>query len=154
MEDYDKPFFTLNVYRKNLDDFCIYLDPESLWSLCFSGEWRVFTGNEMGALLTWWVWTNWHKANPNVNKSDVYMINSAVSSQIVKTIAEAEGFKSDVTLTGFKWMGNKADELRAKGKTVILAWEESIGYMPGHTLDKVSSNYSETDLEWTGYRQA
>ncbi|KHJ92964.1 hypothetical protein OESDEN_07129 [Oesophagostomum dentatum] len=90
----------------------------------------------MGALLTWWVWTNWHKAHPNVNKSDVYIINSAVSSQIVKTIAEAEGFKNELTLTGFKWMGNKAHELRSKGKTVILAWEESIGYMPGHTLDK------------------
>ncbi|VDL69098.1 unnamed protein product [Nippostrongylus brasiliensis] len=35
-------------------------------------------------------------------------------------------------------MGNKADELRKKGKHVILAWEESIGYMPGHTMDKVN----------------
>ncbi|EPB72911.1 phosphoglucomutase/phosphomannomutase, alpha/beta/alpha domain II [Ancylostoma ceylanicum] len=83
-------------------------------------------------------------ANPKANKQDVYIINSAVSSQIVKTIAEAEGirssisFKSDVTLTGFKWLGNKADELRSKGKTVILAWEESIGYMPGHALDKLT----------------
>ncbi|VDM59457.1 unnamed protein product [Angiostrongylus costaricensis] len=102
-----------------------------------SGQWHVFTGNEMGALLTWWVWTNWHQAHPEVNKSNVYVINSAVSSQIVRTIAETEGFNSDVTLTGFKWMGNKADELRAKGKHMILAWEESIGYMPGHTLDKV-----------------
>lgn len=33
-------------------------------------------------------------------------------------------------------MGNKADELRTKGKLVILAWEESIGFMPGHSLDK------------------
>ncbi|KAJ1362011.1 hypothetical protein KIN20_021417 [Parelaphostrongylus tenuis] len=101
-----------------------------------NGQWHVFSGNEMGALLTWWVWTNWHKAHPEVDKSNVYVINSAVSSQIVKTIAETEGFKNEVTLTGFKWMGNKADELRAKGKHVILAWEESIGYMPGHTLDK------------------
>ncbi|KJH40672.1 phosphoglucomutase/phosphomannomutase, alpha/beta/alpha domain II [Dictyocaulus viviparus] len=101
-----------------------------------SGQWHVFTGNEMGALLTWWVWSNWHKAHPDVDKSNVYVLNSAVSSQIVRTIAETEGFKSDVTLTGFKWMGNRADELRSKGKHVILAWEESIGYMPGHTLDK------------------
>ncbi|KAK6020011.1 hypothetical protein OSTOST_14341, partial [Ostertagia ostertagi] len=73
---------------------------------------------------------------PDVNKSDVYILNSAVSSQIVKTIADEEGFKSDVTLTGFKWMGNKADELRKQGKHVILSWEESIGFMPGHPLDK------------------
>ncbi|WKY01410.1 hypothetical protein Q1695_015422 [Nippostrongylus brasiliensis] len=100
------------------------------------GDWYVFTGNEMGALLTWWQWENWHKLHPEVKKEDVYILNSAVSSQIVKTFAEAEGFKSDVTLTGFKWMGNKADDLRKNGKHVILAWEESIGYMPGHTMDK------------------
>ncbi|PIO60072.1 hypothetical protein TELCIR_18438, partial [Teladorsagia circumcincta] len=101
-----------------------------------NGDWKVFTGNEMGALMTWWVWMNWSEAHPDVDKSDVYILNSAVSSQIVKTIANEEGFKSDVTLTGFKWMGNKADELRKQGKHVILSWEESIGFMPGHPLDK------------------
>ncbi|CAI4230699.1 unnamed protein product [Auanema sp. JU1783] len=100
------------------------------------GEWRVFTGNEMGALITWWIWHNWRLQHPDEDASNVYMLNSAVSSQIVKTIAEKEGFKSDVTLTGFKWMGNKADELRQQGNKVILAWEESIGFMPGQTMDK------------------
>uniref|UniRef100_A0A8R1EK80 Alpha-D-phosphohexomutase alpha/beta/alpha domain-containing protein n=1 Tax=Caenorhabditis japonica TaxID=281687 RepID=A0A8R1EK80_CAEJA len=33
-------------------------------------------------------------------------------------------------------MGNRAEELRKEGNHVILAWEESIGYMPGHTMDK------------------
>ncbi|CAB3402013.1 unnamed protein product [Caenorhabditis bovis] len=101
-----------------------------------NGEWRVFTGNEMGALMTWWIWTNWRQMNPTADPSKVYILNSAVSSQIVKTIADAEGFKNETTLTGFKWMGNKAEELRAAGNQVILAWEESIGYMPGHTMDK------------------
>ena len=31
------------------------------------------------------------------------------------------------TLTGFKWMANKATELMAKGKTVLFAFEEAIG---------------------------
>ncbi|CAI5445952.1 unnamed protein product [Caenorhabditis angaria] len=101
-----------------------------------NGEWRVFTGNEMGAIITWWIWTNWRKANPTADPSKVYILNSAVSSQIVKTIADFEGFRNETTLTGFKWMGNRAEELRAEGNQVILAWEESIGYMPGHTMDK------------------
>lgn len=96
----------------------------------------MFTGNEMGAIITWWIWSNWRKANPTVDASKVYILNSAVSSQIVKTIADAEGFRNETTLTGFKWMGNRAEELRAEGNHVILAWEESIGYMPGHTMDK------------------
>jgi hypothetical protein len=34
------------------------------------------------------------------------------------------GFKQDVSLTGFKWIGNMADDLKREGKTVILMWEE------------------------------
>lgn len=71
-----------NIYFKKF-----YFQKNSI----FSGEWRVFTGNEMGALITWWIWTNWRKANPNADASKVYILNSAVSSQIVKTIADAEG---------------------------------------------------------------
>ena len=48
---------------------------------------------------------------------------------------------SQETLTGFKWMGNRAYELeddnRNKPKKVMLAFEESIGYMCGsQVLDK------------------
>lgn len=100
------------------------------------GQWRVFSGNEMGALLTWWVWTNFQQRNPQVVASNVYVLNSAVSSQIVATMAKMEGFKNDVSLTGFKWIGNLAHKLRSEGKIVILAWEESIGFTPGTTLDK------------------
>uniref|UniRef100_A0AC35TPE8 Phosphoglucomutase-2 n=1 Tax=Rhabditophanes sp. KR3021 TaxID=114890 RepID=A0AC35TPE8_9BILA len=100
------------------------------------GEWYIFTGNQMGAVITWWMWKNFKQNNPCADFSKVYMLNSAVSSQIVRTIAKKEGFKSDVTLTGFKWMGNEAEKIRNEGNQVILSWEESIGYMPGHTLDK------------------
>lgn len=101
-----------------------------------NGEWRIFTGNEMGALITWWIWKCWRAENPSANASNVYILNSAVSSSITKTVAAKEGFKNDLCLTGFKWMGNKSYELASQGKTVILAWEESIGFMPGHSLDK------------------
>ena len=90
----------------------------------------------MGTVLTWWIWTNWRAAHPNADLSRVYILNSTVSSQFVKTMADAEGFRNDVTLTGFKWMGNVADKLRSDGNEVILAWEESIGFMCGTTLDK------------------
>ncbi|XP_013793418.2 phosphoglucomutase-2-like [Limulus polyphemus] len=65
------------------------------------------------------------------------MISSTVSSKILKAIAKQEGFNFVETLTGFKWMGNKAWELMNEGKTVLLAFEEAIGYMCGTTvLDK------------------
>ena len=41
------------------------------------------------------------------------------------------------TLTGFKWMGNRADAVLKKGKTVLFAFEEAIGFMCGSSvLDK------------------
>ncbi|VDN02032.1 unnamed protein product [Thelazia callipaeda] len=101
-----------------------------------NGDWKVFTGNEMGALMSWWVWRCWREQNPEKDSSDVYIVNSVVSSSITHTIAVAEGFKTDVGLTGFKWLGNKCDYLRREGKEVLLAWEESIGFMVGHSLDK------------------
>lgn len=48
-----------------------------------------------------------------------------------------EGFNFIETLTGFKWMGNRADELIKQNKRVLFAFEEAIGYMCGsHVLDK------------------
>lgn len=52
-------------------------------------------------------------------------------------MAKIEGFNYVETLTGFKWMGNKAHELEKLGKTVLFAFEEAIGFMCGTTaLDK------------------
>ena len=40
-------------------------------------------------------------------------------------------------MTGFKWMGTRADTLIKQGKTVLFAFEEAIGFMCGSTvLDK------------------
>lgn len=102
-----------------------------------NGQWKIFSGNELGALLGYWMWTSFKKNNPSVPGTDVYMMASTVSSKILQTIATMEGFKFEETLTGFKWMGNRADELINEGKTVLFAFEEAIGYMCGSTvLDK------------------
>ncbi|XP_006629979.2 phosphopentomutase [Lepisosteus oculatus] len=95
-----------------------------------SGEWRVFSGNELGALLGWWTFSCWKQrtADPGAVK-DVYMLASTVSSKILRAIALKEGFHFEETLTGFKWMGNRAKQLLDQGKTVLFAFEEAIGYM-------------------------
>lgn len=58
------------------------------------------------------------------------------------------GFKNDITLTGFKWMGNVSYDMAKENKKVILAWEESIGFMPGHTLDKVREGRERGEEEY------
>ncbi|TFK14837.1 T-cell leukemia homeobox protein 3 [Platysternon megacephalum] len=95
-----------------------------------SGEWKVFSGNELGALLGWWIFTCWKNQNQDPTAiKDVYMLSSTVSSKILRAIALKEGFHFEETLTGFKWMGNRAKQLTDQGKTVLFAFEEAIGYM-------------------------
>jgi len=102
-----------------------------------SSPWRVFTGNECGALLGHWAWRKWKEQNPGKSGKDCYMLCSTVSSMILKAMATIEGFNFEDTLTGFKWMGNRADELKQAGKTVLFAYEEAIGFMYGDSvLDK------------------
>ena len=54
--------------------------------------WKVFTGNEEGALFGWWAWQRCKQQQPELPPSDVYMVASTVSSKILRAIANAEGF--------------------------------------------------------------
>lgn len=95
-----------------------------------SGQWRVFSGNELGALLGWWMFRCWKQQNSDAAAvKNLYMLSSTVSSKILRAIALKEGFHFEETLTGFKWMGNRARDLLDQGKTVLFAFEEAIGYM-------------------------
>uniref|UniRef100_A0A3P9IVC1 Phosphoglucomutase 2 n=1 Tax=Oryzias latipes TaxID=8090 RepID=A0A3P9IVC1_ORYLA len=95
-----------------------------------SGLWRVFSGNELGALLGWWLFSCWKQQNPEAAVlKNIYMLSSTVSSKILRAIALKEGFHFEETLTGFKWMGNRAKDLIDQGNTVLFAFEEAIGYM-------------------------
>jgi len=100
--------------------------------------WRVFSGNEIGVMFAKWAWDCFRKRSPDIPASQAAMISTAVSSSMTKAIAEKEGFQFHETLTGFKWIGNKAYDLRQKGVHVLFGFEEAIGFMLGHSdcLDK------------------
>ncbi|RNF18949.1 putative phosphomannomutase-like protein [Trypanosoma conorhini] len=94
------------------------------------GSWRVFTGNEVGALLGWW--TIFRARRFGESLQDCYFVFSIVSSMILRSIATKEGMRHAETLTGFKWMGSLAESLqRESSARVLLAFEEAIGYMWG-----------------------
>lgn len=102
-----------------------------------TGGWRVFNGNETGALLAWWALENFKKKNPSFDGSKVHMICSTVSSKLLRSMAAIEGIQFEETLTGFKWMGNRSHSLLQSGHEVLFAFEEAIGFMYGTTvLDK------------------
>merc|ERR1719509_358357 len=96
-----------------------------------------FNGNEIGTLLGWWTLHCFVKKNPDYPKSSLHFLASTVSSKMLKTIAEAEDLNFTETLTGFKYLGNVSDELVKRGDTVLLAFEQAIGFMCGTAvLDK------------------
>ncbi|VDN98752.1 unnamed protein product [Rodentolepis nana] len=102
-----------------------------------NGTWKILNGNELATVLGWWIWINWRKRNPTADLSKVYMLSSTVSSKILRAIAKKEGFNFEETLTGFKWIANKAYDIMQEGGEVIFCFEEAIGFMCGTTvLDK------------------
>ncbi|XP_002006547.2 phosphoglucomutase-2 [Drosophila mojavensis] len=92
-------------------------------------KFKIFTGNEMGALLGWWSLENYKMNAENPDIANCVMISSTVSSKLLKSMAQVEGFTHHETLTGFKWIGNKAIEEQNAGKKVLFGFEEAVGYM-------------------------
>ena len=67
-------------------------------SPCVSGQWRLFSGNELGALLGWWMFRCWKQQNTDAAAvKNLYMLSSTVSSKILRAIALKEGFHFEVT---------------------------------------------------------
>ena len=96
--------------------------------------WRAFRGDEIGVLLAHWQWRQLQAAGGAPDGARVTMLASTVSSSMLGALAKAEGFEFEETLTGFKWMGQRAAELREAGVVVPFAYEEAIGYCVGDML--------------------
>eukprot|EP01128_Nolandella_sp_AFSM9_P008630 TRINITY_DN5317_c0_g1_i1.p1 TRINITY_DN5317_c0_g1~~TRINITY_DN5317_c0_g1_i1.p1 ORF type:complete len:588 (-),score=161.29 TRINITY_DN5317_c0_g1_i1:353-2116(-) len=102
-----------------------------------NGEWTVFTGDQIGILLAHWLFIRQRAAHPEVPAEKLLVLNTTVSSKMLKSFAETEGVRYEETHTGFKWLGTRAEELEKEGFVTLLAYEEAIGYMIGTTcLDK------------------
>ena len=86
------------------------------------GKWHQFTGNQLGILLASYVHAQYTKKDKKLA-----MIASTVSSKMLAVVAEKEGFHFAETLTGFKWMGNKALELDAALGSCSVQYREIQG---------------------------
>jgi phosphomannomutase len=82
------------------------------------GGYRMLTGDEVGALLGWWILQRGARAGVPVRGT---FANSIVSSQLLGAIARRAGLAFRETLTGFKWISRAADDL-------VFGYEEALGY--------------------------
>ncbi|GBB97055.1 hypothetical protein RclHR1_02900018 [Rhizophagus clarus] len=97
-----------------------------------NGEWDIFSGNQIGIILASTVLENYKAQGKPINK--LAMLASTVSSKMLGKMAKTEGFYFEETLTGFKWLGNKAIDLHQQGYEVLFAYEEAIGFMIGNIV--------------------
>ena len=94
-----------------------------------AGEWRLLSGNELGALLGEYVMRYWRDPQPAI------VVNSVVSSPMLGEIARKRGARHEVTLTGFKWIINAGLALEARGEgSFAFGYEEALGYSIGKTV--------------------
>ncbi|MBK6406815.1 MAG: phospho-sugar mutase [Holophagales bacterium] len=88
------------------------------------GRMRLFSGNELGVLLGAYSLT-WRTPRP----ARPLVLTTIVSSSQLGVIARDLGAAYAETLTGFKWIENRALELeQSEGRTTVFGYEEALGY--------------------------
>jgi len=84
------------------------------------------------------------------------MCCSAVSSKMLAEVGKVEGFLVEETLTGFKWIGSRAEELSREGNLALFCYEEAIGFGCGDIVfdkDGISAIGVFTELMYTVYHK-
>ncbi len=97
-------------------------------------DYRLFTGNQTGALLVKFVLTM-KKAQLNPKST---LIKTIVTSDLGANIGRRFGLQVEETLTGFKYIGDKINKYEQTGeREFVIGYEESYGYLVGtHARDK------------------
>ena len=96
-----------------------------------SGEpsgYLLLTGNQVGVLLGHYLLTEKPSARPRA------VLASIVSSPLLGRIAVSLGVHYEETLTGFKWIANRAIELGREGYEFVFGYEEALGYAVGDVV--------------------
>ena len=94
------------------------------------GRWRLLTGDETGCLLAE------HLLRRDGRERDGrrrLVINTVVSSRLLRCIAAHHGAEWAETLTGFKWI-MRAHAQRAADCDLVLGYEEALGYAVGDAV--------------------
>ena len=91
-----------------------------------NGEYVLFTGNQTAALVFDYICKT--RKELGTLPKDGFMFTTNVSSTLPIAIAEKYGLKVEITLTGFKFIGEKAREMEDQHKgTYVFGFEESYG---------------------------
>ncbi len=90
-------------------------------------EYILLTGNQTGAILLKYILSQ-RQAQGTLPEQGV-VFNTVVTSTFGEAIAKKYGLTVESTLTGFKFIGQKAEEIKKTDKKFVFGYEESYGYL-------------------------
>lgn len=116
-----------------------------------NGEYRLITGNQMGALLVDFVLS--HKKDSLNGKST--LVKTIVTNDLGANIGRHYGLNVVQTLTGFKYIGDRINAYeKSNEKEFVIGYEESYGYLVGtHARDKDAVVASMLICEMAAYHK-
>lgn len=96
-----------------------------------NGDYRLFTGNEVGALLLYYI-LKIKKESASLPEGAI-AIKTIVTTELAQKIADDFGIELISVLTGFKFIGEQIAILEEKGEEnkFLFGFEESYGYLAG-----------------------
>lgn len=116
------------------------------------GGYCQLTGNQLGVLLGHHLLTADRSGVPANAARPRAVLTSIVSSPWLGRIAASLGVRHEETLTGFKWIANRAIELERAGYEFVFGYEEALGYAIGnvvHDKDGISAALLAAELAAT-----
>ena len=127
-------YLAVDIAKKEGADFILGSDPDAdrvgIMVNTGNGEFKVISGNQTGVLMSDYLIGAMKRAGKLPENGVI--LKSLVSTEMARKVAEVNGLKCFDTFTGFKFLAQKKDQLEASGEgSVILAFEESYGYMLG-----------------------
>ncbi len=112
-----------------------------------NGEYRVLSGDQIGSLLAYYLLDR-HRAAGSL-PSGAFVVTTIVSSSQLGRIARLFGVRCELTLTGLKWIWNRALELESEGGTFVFGYEEALGYSVNpavHDKDGISAGLLAAEM--------
>jgi len=115
-------------YAKKVDaDIIMVTDPDADClgiAIKHNNEYELITGNQTASIMLYYILSEAKKASVLPSKGFVYTTN--VTTKLIDEIAKSFNMEVITTLTGFKFIGEKAEELKDQG-TYVFGCEESYG---------------------------
>jgi phosphoglucomutase len=131
-EEHDAFEIAIQYGKRNDADILLATDPDSdrlgVAAKKENGEYAILTGNQMGALMLYYLLSQ--KKKKGTLPDDGVVLKTIVTSDIGRVIADDFGISIIDTLTGFKYIGEKIKEFeRTKKYSFLFGYEESYGYL-------------------------